>query len=269
MKRGATHADWAVSLGIFLVYTLSLFILIQPGVEPIFRNENLIKIVDSSFFNETRLVLEKTPIIFTPIEIEVDGIYEAVIRNDIPLSGNELDLTDFYLTDDAGNQLPFDMDFSGDAVSEIRVQATLSRTEPTIIYVHYSPNAYEAPEAITATISISDKLPKLNFTRTFGSIEVMAGINSEIINIDTVNFPCTTPEEYSELKSKWNYPLNKEFQIFMVPSSNPKYELADIKDICNQVEPFQQASIFVQERVDVTLDEFGIRNPVRINMRVW
>ena len=273
MKKGATHADWAVSLGIFLVYILSLFILIQPGVEPIFRNENLIKIVESSFLNDTRIVIEKVPIVFTPIEIESAGIYIAKIDQSIPITGEDLDETDFYLTDEAGNPIGFDMGFSAGntQVSRISVRTLFSTTDPTIVYLYYSPKIYDAPEDLPAAVIIGEELPMLNFTRTFGSMEVMTGINKDIINVEPFNidFPCTTKQEYEALKERWNYPLNKDFQIFMIATPNPRYTLDDIHNVCNQAEPLQQASIFVEERVDVTLDRYGTREPLRINMRVW
>lgn len=273
MKKGATHADWAVSLGIFLIYILSLFILIQPGIEPIFRNENLIKIAESSFFNETRLTIEKTPLIFRPIEIESGGEYIAEIEDNIPFSGEDLDLSDFYVTDDQGNPLPFDMSFGegNTIVNQIRVSALFSTNNPTTVYIYYSTDAYELPPQLPAVAVIGEELPRLNFTRTFGSMEVMSGINKNIISVNplSINFLCTTPEEYSLLKEQWNYPSNKDFQIFMISTPNPRYTLEDINNVCSQAQPFEQASVFVQERVDTTLDRFGNREPLRINLRVW
>lgn len=112
--------------------------------------------------------------------------------------------------------------------------------------------------------------------------EMSSVIDSDIINIDDetdeviIDFPCineANPDEaaaaYTVLKEEWHYPLNKEFQIFMVPKSEPRYTLDEIYDVCNQTEPFAQANVFVQERIDVTVDKLGNRKPVRINMRVW
>src|SRR3989338_2951521 len=158
-KRGSTHADWAISLGIFLVYTLSLFLLIQPGVEPVFRNENLVKIVEDSFVGDTRLVIEKTPIIFMLKEIEVDDNYVAEIEGNIPLVAavNEtFGITDFSIRDINNVALPFTMTLGhGNTITKITLQAYFSSTDSTTLYIIYSPKTYGPSSPITASTIIS------------------------------------------------------------------------------------------------------------------
>ena|SRR3989338_73902 len=301
-KRGSTHADWAISLGIFLVYTLSLFLLIQPGVEPVFRNENLVKIVEDSFVGDTRLVIEKTPIIFTPIEIIPENPeqnnFAAEIAENIPINtAVGFDITDFSIRDSNNIALPFEMDIQGNTITRIRVQANFSSTETTNLYLLYSPRApgqqidiYGQPTAPSGII-ISENSRRIegenrnNFTRIFGSTEVLSGINSNIISIsqevnppivETVNFPYNPlesfpcdPLEYTALKEQWNYPINKDFQIFVIPITNPRYTAEQMNNVCNQAQPYEQANVFVQDRIDNTLDFDGNKEPLRISMRVW
>lgn len=299
-KRGSTHADWVVSLGIFLVYTLSLFLLIQPGVEPIFKNENLIKIVENSFVDNTRLVIEKTPIIFTPttqMEIDPDELYSAEIYLNIPIvAAVGFDETDFSIRDSANNPLNFEMDISGNTITLIRVQAVFSATDTTTLYLLYSPRAsgqligvYGTPTVPTGIIisengrTIAGEFPlqsRFNFTRVFGSTEVLFGINSNIISLSpmanlpplppTVDFrDCANINAYSALKGQWNYPSNKDFQIFMIPTTNPKYTTGEMINVCNLVQPYEQANVFVQDRIDNTLDLDGNKEPLRISIRIW
>lgn len=302
-KRGSTHADWVVSLGIFLVYTLSLFLLIQPGVEPIFKNENLIKIVENSFVDNTRLVIEKTPIIFTPttqMEIDPNELYSAEISGNIPIVAavdSTFSQNDFSIRDSANNPLNFEMDILGNTITRIRVQADFSATDTTTLYLLYSPRAsgqligVYGPQDVPTGIILSEngrpivgEVPpesRFNFTRVFGSTEVLSGINSNIISIspgnpptpptvETVNFPdCADIDTYSALKGQWNYPSNKDFQIFVIPTTDPKYTLVQMTDVCNLVQPYEQANVFVQDRIDNTLDLDGNKEPLRISMRIW
>lgn len=281
MKKGATHADWAVSLGIFLIYTLSLFLLIQPGVEPIFRNENLASIVDDFFFKTVSIEVRKIPLVMTPIDISSEGTYNAVITDNIPFEGAGLFTTDFYVRDSTGNNIPFaiSLNLERTSIQEIRLQTFFSTSGPTIVYLYYSKNAYgnvpiEPFGPLLETIDDTPN-PTANFTRIFGSEEKTSGIRNDLLILNAEQMPmganslCNTPEEYAALKQDWNYPLNKDFQIFLIQTASPQYTSDDMFPLCNQTQPYAQTNVFVQESVDYIMDEFGNKNPIRISMRVW
>ena len=57
-KKGSTHVDWAISMGIFLTYILTMFILIQPGIEPIQKNDQLIEGANAKIENAYKSIEE-------------------------------------------------------------------------------------------------------------------------------------------------------------------------------------------------------------------
>ncbi|MFH0798406.1 MAG: hypothetical protein V1906_03275, partial [Candidatus Woesearchaeota archaeon] len=93
-KRGASHADWAVSMGIFIVYILSMFIMVQPGAQKVFREDNLIKIVEEGIMGASEYAIEKTPIYVTLKAGILAGTYDIKLSkdSDMPLlDGNNDD----------------------------------------------------------------------------------------------------------------------------------------------------------------------------------
>lgn len=52
MKKGASHVDWAISMGIFLVYTLLMFIFLKPASEPVYSGNTLLKTVEAGLLED-------------------------------------------------------------------------------------------------------------------------------------------------------------------------------------------------------------------------
>ena len=61
-KKAVTQVDWAVSMGIFLIYVLSMFVMIQPGIQPFNKKETMVNIAEKqlqldAYYNITRIPL--------------------------------------------------------------------------------------------------------------------------------------------------------------------------------------------------------------------
>lgn len=59
-KRGDTHIDWIISLGIFIVFILLLLVWIKPGYEPKYEEETLIDIVKNGIEKDFTWEVSKT-----------------------------------------------------------------------------------------------------------------------------------------------------------------------------------------------------------------
>src|SRR3989338_7261681 len=73
MKKGDSHIDWALSLGIFLVYILFLFLFIKPGVREIYEEKNLISIAENNFQKSAVSMVERIPIVLSSSKIELNS----------------------------------------------------------------------------------------------------------------------------------------------------------------------------------------------------
>ncbi len=275
-KRGASHADWAISLGIFLVYILSMLMIIQPGAQPIYKEDRLLKIAKDNYKADTDYRFYKTPLIIdtTDKDFAGAGAYTVRIEGDLPFSG---DGNDFGVAaeDADGNLVPLD-----------NFEIVLSETaDDRIIFINNvesgrnafyvisnakaagEPDTYERIAVPPTDSYISDA--RNNFTLIFGSTEVLIGVDEAQLAGGAV--VCSTPEDYADMKEAWAYPAGKDFATFYADGSSPRYSA--LIDVCNMAEPYEQASVFVEEwaaRVFGTADgKYGNTQPIRMVVRVW
>lgn len=266
-KRGASHADWAISLGIFLVYILSMLIIIQPGAQPIYKEERLLKIAKDNYKADTEYIFYKTPIIIDTAGMDFagEGTYAVRLDGDLPFSG---DGNEFAVATMVGGALvPVgNFEIVLGAGGRILFNGLVSPGKNTFYVIS---NARAVGDADTygrlpaSGTEISEA--KGNFTLIFGSTEVLAGVDEAQLTSGTIR--CSSAEQYTALKGAWDYPSGKDFVTFYAEGSSPRYPA--LIDVCNQAEPFEQASVFVEEWAANKLDKLGNAEPVRMVVRVW
>jgi len=66
MKRGATHLDWAISMGIFLVALISIFIYLRPLSQADYSGGDLVDIVKEKFSEDAYWVVKELPLFVEP-----------------------------------------------------------------------------------------------------------------------------------------------------------------------------------------------------------
>lgn len=70
MKKGATHVDWAISMGIFLIYVLLMFIFLKPATEPTYNGNTLLETVYTGLENDTTYTVQRGYFIIKPKDLE-------------------------------------------------------------------------------------------------------------------------------------------------------------------------------------------------------
>lgn len=63
MKKGASHVDWVMSMGLFIIFIVSLFILLRPGVGVEHKPQALLDLVEEKVKDEIYINLKETPLI--------------------------------------------------------------------------------------------------------------------------------------------------------------------------------------------------------------
>ncbi len=256
-KKGVSHADWAISMGMFLVYVLSLFMIIQPGVQPIFDNQNLVKVVEVGLRGDVSTVVDKMPIFVNPgtlsnfrVKIDVSGFYP-----------NEVKYFAVVKLDDKGNpdfKNIRPISISGDVLT---FSDTTGSTNKYMLY-HAEEFTYLPSGSLTSSKFVPPK------DRTLGVVENIEGLKEKKLD-QNVKSNCGDKKKYAQLKDKWNYPITKDFSIYYIKTSKPTYKYIDRKVVCEVEKPYQQASVFVKEWTDYFIDLYGRKTPVRLNVRVW
>jgi hypothetical protein len=60
--KGASQVDWAISMGIFLIYVLGLLVFLRPGIQPVLENNLLVSIIQDNLEEEVNVKLKRTPL---------------------------------------------------------------------------------------------------------------------------------------------------------------------------------------------------------------
>ncbi len=273
-KRGATHADWAISLGLFLIYILSMFMILQPGVQPIYKEEQLIKNLKQEITDKTEFVLSQTPLIITTDDLAGAGTYEITIDAPLPF---EKDGTKAAIFTEDGTYIDnarIDL-----TTNTLQFEASLELGSNKFwVYEIIEPNklgdAFNYDNSFYSDAT-SIYNTKENFTYQFGAPETVEGLSWTLLNSEVLNdegMSCKgedAEEDYTILKNILNYPYNKDFIIQVIENPSPRYALEDSVDICHIEDPYEQASVFTEEWITYKVNKEGLGNPIRIHTVVW
>lgn len=66
MRKGTSHVDWAISMGIFLVYVLLTFIFLKPASESVYSENTLLETVYTGLKGDASYTIKKGYLIITP-----------------------------------------------------------------------------------------------------------------------------------------------------------------------------------------------------------
>ncbi len=272
-KKGESHVDWAVSMGIFLVYVMSMFMLIQPGIQPFYSETNLVGIIENQLDLNLNYEIAKTPIYIditsVPpeeglkpeqyVEIDMGG---SISKSDIKLVYQAKDVTETeskFLVTSVPKAATSNIKFANPTGSPLQ-----KADNPSIFIVYYSKGRYNyGPNA--------DLNPGEPFSAriiTHGTTEYLRGIDEQALTeFESLN--CDSPAKYQELKEKWAFPPEKEFSLYYVEAEQIPYDMKDAKYLCNQVQPYDQSNVYAKEWSEWILNPDGTIKPVIYNIRIW
>lgn len=257
--RAASHVDWAISIGIFLLYVLSIFIFIQPGVEPVQRNDLLVDFLETSLKKDAYHTIKETPLFINLTNADT-GDYKLFIKfdrnNEFPFPGNEVDFAIINTTNDF---LKFSLSQSGEEdVKRFKFDSYVEKNKLNVFYLLYSNELKYDNDNPQQEIEIKDGE---NFTYSFGVTADLYGIS--VRNLTNLN------QDFESLKVSWNLPLNKDFSILLANTSKLQYAKEEVIFFYNYSDPFEQADVFVKEWRDFILNKNGQLDPVIMNIRIW
>lgn len=238
-KRGS-HADWAISMGIFLVYLLVLFIIIRPGTEKVYDEKILLDIVEGKFNEEVKWTVKMSPLFVKKCEAGPRAT-KIIVKDESENWKFTNVKTDKYAC--INKQGDFELIC---AIGENCICADGCPSVKGNFDLYYIPEGKAERETS----------PKLKFeclgiekwcSAEVGSSENLEGINWIWLN-ELKNM------EYDTIKENWNFP--RDFSI-------------TINDEKIGGEPYENANVFVREWNDFEVNEKGERKEVKISVKVW
>lgn len=246
MKKGSSHVDWAISMGLFITYLMLMLIFIRPGIEPIYDETTLVNNVKSNFQNDSYSSVDKTPFYMSlknvgsrDYVVTIDGLnLESPLTKYTVLNSS----MDFVKCRIESNKVSFDAYMS-------------SGNTYTYYLIHADNFTYQNtnPQNIL-------EITKANLTFSKGVIEKTSGISTEKLK---------SIQDYDKLKTKWKYPSDKEFMIRLYNTTYLNYSQKDIIFSNGFSGEIDEENVFVSEWRDFLIDKKGYLHGVIINMRIW
>ena len=234
--------DWAISMGLFIIYILSLIIFLRPGLEEVADRTILLDILEDGFKNCTKHEFEKTPIIVNTSQISDKYALEINFVPKFPFDGEE---TGFTMMDKNLVQIPFKLNNK-----KINFNATIIGNDFKNLFwlVYKKDSGFNniPPEGNPININ-SDP----NFHYVLGITEYLEGIDENILD---------DLETEEGIRNLFNYPEQNGFLINITKDGTTReYQEGE----------FNEENIFVKETKDFILYEDGTREKITINFRVW
>ena len=174
--KGATHIEWVISMGIFLVFIISLFTFLKPGYKQPFASDTLLKILEDNFNNEVYWTIKSTPLIIGGCTDSQTKTVTIELCNPDSCPSNT-------------------WRFSDDSTTY-----TKSFTNSLDDQLIYHPLDSEEVEL---------EIQQSSCSTTLGITEDIIGISEEKLDALLSYFP----DSIDDLKEKWKYPKSQNFAI--------------------------------------------------------
>ncbi|MBI2672618.1 hypothetical protein HYX16_06820 [Candidatus Woesearchaeota archaeon] len=261
-KKGAIHVDWAISMGLFLLYVVLLFILLKPGAEVEYKPENLFTIIENNFFPEINIVIKEVNLIVdkckgpgTPPQLSTKITLEST-SNDYRFSELIDKTNNRDVSNDKGIGIGSKININC-GKEENDFHDILSRTNFIATSYPEKHIDFSNPDLIP-TYSVTCNPDDKEFCMAnLGTVNDFFGFSEEYIE-DLKKIP------YADLSKMWGFPLSKRFKITTTKLRNGnKIEISD------GTEPPAGVNVFAKEYQGVYLNSANARENVKVRIIVW
>lgn len=245
MKKGQSHVDFAVSVGIFLVYLLLLFIFIKPGYYPEYQGQGLLKIVELNMKSDFYWDISTVPMFFDTNKVGyLPPVVATFYINDFPFNWDKRNII---LKNYNGNEIPFQ---SVTTNNKIKISFE-DNTQPFTKYVYtflYSLNITKDHENPGG-----GEIHNITNATVFGVSEQLKGFNNNSLDYAVGN--------YNYYKDKWGYPNQKDFNIIIYSGQEVLYSIGPAQA--------PKTNIYVLRFSDVILYQNETAIPVEVSIKAW
>lgn len=254
-KKGAIHVDWAISMGLFLIYVVVLFILIKPGYYAEYKPENLFSIIEDNFLSnistkikEVQLIIEKCSGKDTTIKLEE--------------TNNNNYFSDKKFTKDDGNKLDSGVIIRGNEIiiDCYTLQPPITGSRQAFIAISYPKEHYvfnDFSHSPQYSVSCSSSSNANNCKAYLGVINDFVGFDENYLKQLIRNTP------YGDISNSWGFPLNKKFNITVT-----KLNSQDLIEISDHSPRLLGEDVFVKEFNGIYIDKSNNRENIKVRIDV-
>ncbi|MBI2663440.1 hypothetical protein HYX15_02815 [Candidatus Woesearchaeota archaeon] len=253
--KGASQVDWAISMGLFLIYVLGLIVFLRPGLQPVLENDLLLSVVKNNLEKDVNVKIQKIPLFinisdYTKQSPPNSGVYKIEVNDPLPFEGQE---SEFAILDNENRFVNFDL--TGD--KKLRFDGEVVTNKMNIFWILFFDNNTYNNQNPTQSVSINNEK---NFSYSYGVTEEIRGFSyNNLLNLE---------QNISKLKQNWNFPIDKDFSISLINTTNSQYNQTNIIFSYNQKESLQQTDVYVKEWKSWIINEKAELYGVILNVRV-
>ena len=263
-KRGVSHVDWVISMGIFILYVVALFIFLRPGVTVEHKPQALLDLMEEEVKNEIVINVKETPLhVKCCKQYMKDGssIPSTISVQDKKNNWRIIKVLEggFDVTGDVTSGSDFELVCDGEDITTARdyiLSFVPKNKEETSISLELKCNGNECPadEKSDAELRATENryVVYKNWLESDGWVE---DINKDG-NI------------YEELKYEFGFPQEKEFAIyFLIDTEELKEEYLEVgpKDMKKP----EQGNVYILEWKDSYIDSSRNYGEVIVHIEIW
>ncbi len=254
-KRGLSYVDWTVSVGLFIIFTVTIFILLGPAFKQDYSHDYLSSIVKDGIKENTSLEIKRFPV-FMRSEAPINGGTHQFTIENLPQEFEGISDKNILIFDNANNLIT-NKDYEASS-KRVRFDSTFANmgiyTDSDIGKIYLLLAEDEIFEDNTPTGSA---WPDSN--STFGIFETISGIYLDYFGIFTTN-------NYTITKEILKYPLEKEFSIEIY--NETRLNESPILDY-TQKQPTEKDSVNVFLWADWLIYNNAKRTPITVLIKTW
>ena len=276
-KKGDVHVDWIISMGIFIISTILLFVFLKPGAVPPEDKTPILNHLINKFEANFTWEVKKIPLFVDECHKYPSGNppTDTGVKLDFTIEGEDWDISRVVYSSDIDTDEIWDSNFPIPIDCSVGVMGGCGDEEnipDNCFYIQGGDDAVfyftflsQSPESekpvVEAECDGNPPIGACNFR--LGGIETIGGFNKDWL-IDTIGpvylgYGKDNFYNINNIKDNWGIPNSTEFWINS-SELNLNYRTAS---------PYQQADIKVKQIKTFTLDKKGVKTPVTINIRVW
>ena len=280
-KKGSEHVDWMVSMGLFLVALITIFLLLKPGVQKEHNEAILLNMLEEKFTNDFYWTIKRVPIVVGVCESYIDRSKSppVEVKPKINLdSGNGWSLTK---TEFLKDESIINENKGEDPAQPVQDEITCTSNAPVGSCAKYQCNIQKGAKSIIYYFTYAQNNPvefsivdgstsdcvQEHCDYRIGAIENFDGLNADGVNFK--NFLSETKGKVSNplsqykktnIKTLWVFPDNKDFFIKTSNGIDFNYETAQVEEGTN---------VYTKTFKTNIVNKYGEITPVTIYLGVW
>lgn len=264
MNKKGSHVDWAISIGIFLVYIVGLFILLRPGVTPAYKPENLLKLIEDKVNEEVMWEVREVPLV---LDYSCSAGYDIRTLQNVERPTITVDVKGNWSTSDKMESENIEkVKWNGEVLTSAEDNSQNDIPKGSY-FIKLSPKSKEAGEP---TIGISEAKPSQchideneKIRASLGASTFKNGVNDRYWNVLKTELESKSIED---IKAYFGLPEETNFQILIDGGNYKNEKLSETME-----EPYSQANVFTKQIKSWILKPDGSfsGDSVEITIKVW